>query len=294
MAEAEAGTTSGTGPAAGTTGAAPQGTGTSAPAPKTGEGQPGQAQTAGTTGKQDAGTAQTAEETFFDPKSVPPELMPAYKEMQKAFSKKTELLSKNRQKIEAYDAFSKDPVGQIQQMAQRLGYRLTRAEAAAAAAEASGTAPQGEWEPKTWNEVTDRIGQAVQSKLLEQLAPVITQVQEMRKSNIEKMLDDSAPDWRQYEDEMRSNLQAHPSLVNDPVKLYRLSVPPEVFESRAAQAALKKLESKVKGAQVGGTSTTTKHQAAGIGDKPLTFNEAVAAAKAALAEQGIHPPGGRG
>ncbi len=291
MAEAEAGATTGTGTAAGTTGAAPQGTGTSAPAPKVGDGQPGQVSGAGTTGKQDPGTTQPAEETFFDPKSVPPELMPAYKEMQKAFSKKTEFISKAKQKIEAYDAFSRDPVGQIQQMAQRLGYKLTRAEAAAVKENAEAT-PGNEWEPKNWNEVTEKIGQAVQSKLLEQLSPVISQVQEMRKSNIEKLLDDSAPDWRQYEDDMKANLQSHPSLVNDPVKLYRLSVPQEVLESRATQAALKKLESKVKGAQVGGTSTTTKHQAAGFGEKPLSFNEAVQAAKASLAEQGIYPPKG--
>lgn len=295
MAEDEGATTQGTGTGEGKPGGGtqPGQAGKTGPGTVSVEGQPGQGKTAGKTVAPAAGTqAGTEEPTFIDPKNLPPELQAHYKEMQKAFSKKMEALSKDRAKIEAYDAFSHDPVGNLQRMAAQMGYRLTRAEAAAMAAEGQGGADPNNWEPKTWGEVIQKISQAARAGLLQELSPLIGQVTEMRKSSIEKMLDDSCPDWRTYEDEMKANIQAHPSLVNDPVKLYRISVPPEVLESRATQAALKKLEQKVKGGGTGGPSTTTRHQAATFGEKPLSFHEAVAAAKARLAEQGITAPPG--
>jgi len=52
--------------------------------------------------------------------------------MQAAFTKKMQGLSGDRQKIEAYNQFMQDPIGQMQQVAKQYGYSLTRAEAAAA------------------------------------------------------------------------------------------------------------------------------------------------------------------
>lgn len=281
MAEAEAGTTAGTATAEGQAAKAPEATGTTTTAPKSGEGKPGKV----AEGKsKETAPQESTEDTFFDPKTLAPDLMPAYKNMQKAFSKKMEAISKDRSKIDAYDAFSRDPVGEIQKMASRLGYKLSRADIAEAQQQTQN------WEPQTWNEVIDKIKSVTTQQVLNDLSPILSQVQEMRKSNIEKLLDDNCPDWRQYEDDMKANIQAHPSLVNDPVKLYRLSVPPEILESRAVQAALKKLEKKVQGANVSGVSTTTKHQSEGFG-KVSTFQDAVEAAKRKLAEQGLHPPG---
>lgn len=55
---------------------------------------------------------QSEEESFFDPKSVPDELKPAYKQMQAAFTKKTQEIAKAKaesealmQKAQAYDKF---------------------------------------------------------------------------------------------------------------------------------------------------------------------------------------------
>jgi hypothetical protein len=255
-----------------------------------------QGQTA-TTGKpaQTTGTDSTKvdEPTFFDPKSVKPELVPAYKDMQRAFQKKMEAISKDRQKIDAFNAFERDPVGSLQSMAQRMGFSLSRADAQAMAQQGQQHQDQN-WEPKTWQEVVEKIGNAAtqqaRENVLRELSPYLGQIQEMRKVNVEKILDDAAPDWRQYEDDMKGNLSKHPSLVNDPVMLYRMSVPPEVLEGRAAQSVLKRMEDKVKGSQTAGTSTTTKTQVPDFGDKALSFNEAVKAAKASLASRGIHPP----
>lgn len=255
--------------------------GTTEGAPAGGEGQPETtAQTTKPSGTEAA--SGEAEDTFFDPKDLPPELMPAYKQMQKAFSKKTEIIKANKKKIDAYDQFSKDPVTQLQTMASQMGFRLTRAEAAAAVKDGEGTT--SEFQPQTWDDVFKKVTDVI----MERLSPVLSDVQATKKMNVEKLLDDSCPDWRQYEDEMTVLLQDHPTLAKDPVKLYRLALPPEVLETRATQAALKKLQGKVDASKVGGTSTT-KGTETSLPDKPVSFNEAVEIAKKSLAEQGLKP-----
>ncbi|MHB8123097.1 MAG: hypothetical protein ACYDG4_13185 [Desulfuromonadaceae bacterium] len=259
-------------------GASDAGTGTA-------DGQPGA--TEQTTQSSGTAAATGEEDTFFDPKDLDPALTPAYKQMQKAFTKKMEAIKKDRSKIEAYDSFSKDPVTQLQTMASRMGYKLTRAEAAAAVAEEGTTAANGdgEWQPKSWNEVFAKATDVI----MEKLNPVLADVQATKKMNVEKLLDDSCPDWRQYEDEMTALLTDHPTLAKDPVKLYRLALPPEVLETRATQAALKKLQGKVDASKVSGTSTT-KASEVQLPDKPVSFNEAVKAARESLAAQGMRAP----
>lgn len=249
-----------------------------------GQGQP--SATATTTNA--SGTAAASEEdTFFNPQDLKtPAEQAAYKSMQRSYSKKMEAIKAARAKIDAYDQFGRDPVGTLQAMASRMGFKLTRAEAeaAASAAGAEGTAA---WEPKTWDEVMSRA----EERIMQRINPLLSDVAAVKKQSLEKMLDESCPDWRQYEDEMTGLLHEHPTLAKDPVKLYRLALPPEVLETRATQAALKKLQGKVDAGKVQGTSTTKPSTAANP-DKPLTFNEAVNFAKAKLAEQGIRPPTG--
>lgn len=243
----------------------------------------GQSDTATPTG----GPTQAAadEDSFFDPRDLDPSLVPAYKQMQKAFSKKMEAIKSSRQKIEAYDNFQKDPIATVQQLASQMGYRLTRAEAA----EMAGQQAQQGTEPQTWDEVYSNAEKRARAAIMKELEPIIGQVAEVRRGNIERLLDDSCPDWRQYEDEMMATLKEHPSLVKDPAKLYQLSVPAEVRETQAYQRALKKLQGKTEAAKVAGTSTT-KPQLTPIGNKSLSFSDAVAAAKAHLAEQGLRGP----
>jgi hypothetical protein len=119
--------------------------------------------------------------------------------------------------------------------------------------------------------------------------PVLSGMTELRKSNLERYLDDNAPDWRTYEDDMTANLKKHPSLVNDPLTLYRLSVPPEVLESKAVQKALKKMEDKGHAAKVSGASSTTRKPQEGLPDGPISFDDAVRIAKARLAQEGVRP-----
>lgn len=224
----------------------------------------------------------TQEPTFFDPKQVPDDLLPAYKNMQRAFSKKMEEISANRQKVEAYDAFTADPITNMQNYAKQYGYTLTRAEAAQELQKQE----TGGWEPQSWDEVMQRATTVAEKNLMEKFGPVLQEVQAMKKTSIERELSEIDPTWQQYEGEMRNLMQIHPTLSNDAALLYKMAVPEEVAQSRATQAALAKLEAKGKAAQVSGVSTTNKHPAT-MPNKALSFDEAVQVARKTLAEEGI-------
>lgn len=265
-----------------TTGADPSGPG---------GGQAGAADAGQTT---DSGPDTSGQDSFFDPRDVPEELKPAYKQMQSAFTKKMQDISKDRQKIQAYDAFYQNPMEQIQRIAQQYGYQLTPAQAQAIANQQQGqNQQQGDqkWEPQSWDDVLAKAEERAEQRVLQKLQPVLGQVQTMRKQTIEQQLSEIDPTWQQYEDRMTDNLQTHPTLANDPAMLYRLSVPQEVLESRATQAALRKLEAKGQSANVSGSSTTNKQPGAGLPDKPVSFQEAVQAAQKELARKGLKPPG---
>lgn len=229
-----------------------------------------------------ATTAKKAvqEDVFFDPKDLPAELQPHWKRMQASFTKKMQGISQHRGKIDAYDAFERDPVGTMQQIAGRMGYQLTRAEAAAAAkaAQTGGTSADiNDWQPQSWQEVMDKLGEQIMGRVQQSMAPMFQGIQKVTAQNIEKELDAVDVNWRVYEDEMKAALRDHPSLVNDVSKLYRLSVPEEVLNSRAVQAALKKLEGKAQAASVHGGGTTVKTQPI---TKPAgSFEEAVEQAR---------------
>ena len=276
--------TDGTGATEGQVAEGTDGSQTTQAAPGGSEGQPAVGESEGTT----QGTPAETEPTFFDPKSVPDELLPAYKNMQRAFSKRMEAFSANKQKIEAYDAFTADPITNLQNYAKQYGYTLTRPEAAQQAQAQAGD----DWQPQNWNEVLVRAKDMAKAELQEELGPVFREMQTIKKQGIEQQLNDIDPAWRQYEDEMMANLNSHPTLSNDAALLYKMSVPEEVRESIATQRALAKMEEKAKAAQSSGVSTTKKQSGGDLTDNVKTFNDAVRVAKKKLAEEGIAPLGG--
>ena len=256
-----------------------------APAPSDGQGT---GQIAADTGQAlSTPTDAAVEDTFFDPKTLTPELMPAYKQMQAAYTRKTQEIAKNRTKVEAYDAFMSDPIGQIQQLAQQYGLSVTRGQAAQMMQGQQTPQPDQaptNWEPQTWEDVMARAEERVMGKVMQQFTPVMTQVQQIRAKGIETQLNEIDPNWRVYEDDMRQTMAQHPTLVNDVGKLYRLSVPEDVQNSRAVQTALKKLESKTQAATM--ASKGSSPRTAPVIPKASTFEEAVQIAKQQLAEQG--------
>ena len=215
-------------------------------------------------------------ESFFDPNSIAdkPELMAAYKQMQGAFTKRMQETASHRNKIEAYNRFEKDPVGTMQQIAASMGYKLVQP---------GGEQPK-DWNPQSWDDVMAEA----EKRVLKRMEPVYHELRDLKKQSVEGYLDDRFPDWRTYEDDMLRTLQSHPSLANDPDALYRLSVPTEVWEARATKAAMQKLQQRSEAGSVGGaTKTTRPTQAEPSG--PMTFDQAVEAAKRKLSSMGLRP-----
>ena len=275
-----------TAPAPGTDGqaAAPADTtATSATAPNATDGQ---GAATGSSADGQAAPAAPAPQPFdehFDPKTLPPELQAGYKQMHSAFTKRMQGISQDRDLLDQAKRFMADPITGMQQMAQQYGYRLTRAEAAAAVAQQNGPQP---WDPRSgeappdWDTVLSTAEARAEAKLMQKFGPIIENVQKLQASNIEKQLDELDPQWRSYEDAMRENLRDHPTLVKDVRKLYSLSVPPEVIEARATQAALNRINKTTQSARVSGTSTARGTVAAPREGK--TFADAVEAAKEQL------------
>lgn len=263
-------------PAAGTETTTPTGTG-------------GEVTTQQTTGE--TGTGGAAEETFFDPKSIEgkPELVDAYKQMQRAFSEKTAAIASQRDKIDAFDKFASNPLEAIKSLASQYGLTIQQAAAVASNAAAAAGGTSNQFQPQNWDEVFNRAKDITKQEVLKELQPVFNEIRATKKTIIEKQLDESCPDWKVYEDQMKDTLSKHPSLVNDPVMLYEMSLPKNVREARAYQQALRKLEDKGRGAQVSSGSNTNRSAPNGSGGK-MSFAEAVAFAKADLAAKGMHEP----
>lgn len=221
--------------------------------------------------------APSDEEVFFDPKAIPPELMPAYKQMQKAFTQKTQTIAQARQKIEAYDQFMRDPRTNLLNMARQYGIQIDQPPSQPQSLE--------DWQPKTWQEVIERSKQIAKEELMQELAPqlqpVYHELSNLKRTHTEKLLDENVPDWRQYEDQMADLLDKHPTLANDPVTLANLAIPSEIRESRAMQAAMKKLENKVKASEVSGGSSTKASTTVTPSGKP-TFAQAIELARTRL------------
>lgn len=254
--------------------AAADSSGTTAQAPAGSNGSTGS--TAQTTGH---GPAADAGDSFFDPASIAgkPELEAAYKQMQGSYTKKMQDFAKHRPKIDAYDAFERDPLGTMQRIAQQYGYQFVQA----------GKDQPKDWAPQSWDDVMARAKEEV----LKEMRPVFNEVKSLKQQNVETYLNTHHPDWKTYETEMMDTLKEHPSLVSDPDKLYRLSVPMEVWQARATKEALQKLQARTDNAQVSGGNTTTR-QTTQEPTGPLSFNQAVEVARSRLQQRGVKRPAG--
>jgi len=246
-----------------------------AAAPQADEGQ-------SVTSNQTTGNGSDAGESFFDPKSIEgkPELQSAYKQMQGEFTKRLQGIQTHQGKIDAYNAFERDPRGTMEQLARQYGYNMVQANP-----EQSQDAPA----PSTWDEVYAEAEKRAITKLRQEFAPLSDEVQDLKRKSVESYLDKEHTDWRTYEATMVDTLKAHPSMANDPDLLYRMSVPPELTESRAMKAALAKIKGESTSSAVSGNKTTsipTSDKPTG----PLTLEDAVKYAKGKLAAAGMAGP----
>jgi len=226
--------------------------------------------------------SEPAEESFFDVKDLPEELVPAYKGMQSAFTKRMTALSKDREKVQAYDAFMADPQTNIKRAAEQYGLRVVPAtvpnqQTTEPTAEAFGP----DWQPQTWNEVFQAFSSRINETLQKTFSPVFDNLKDLTTTNIERQLGEIDPNWKVYEDEMTENLKVHPTLAKDVSKLYRISVPEETLRSKYTQAALKKFEDKAASAKIQGKSSVQTTTPSGI-ENVKSFDDAVKFAKKEL------------
>ncbi|WP_286818756.1 hypothetical protein [Desulfobacter sp. UBA2225] len=251
-------------------------------APNVTEGQPQASQGITEQGPQD-------EDTFFDPKDIEdkPELKAAYKQMQSAWTKKMQSISTQKQKLEAYNEFERDPAGTIEKLAKQYGIKIQKDEQS----RQEQPIDLNSWEPKSWGEVMDVFSKTVLEKISPTLNEVARESRESKRKSVESQLNDIDPTWHEFEDDMIVNLKTHPTLANDVEKLYRISVPQSKIESKAVQKALKKLNDKAHSSKVSGNSTTTQTQTEGPPGPGATFAEAVEWAKKDLERRGIRKPG---
>lgn len=276
----------GTAPAAGTSDAsASVSTGTATETGQAGPAETQQGQVA--EAAPPTGAAQEAQEepTFFDPRMIKgkPELEAAYKQMQKAYTQKTQRLAKEREKIEAYDGFVNNPDA-VAQYLQQMGYQVARPGQAAAQPQAAGTPETRPFEPQTWDDVFSEVERRMIGRVQEQMAPVVQNIRETTAKNIESQLESIDPNWRLYEDDMKETLRQHPTLVKNVSALYRMSVPEEVQRERAVKEALAKHGQKTQSARVHGAGTPMK--TAPAPRKVNSFQDAVEVAKEMLARGG--------
>lgn len=223
------------------------------------------------------GPAQGNDESFFDPKSIEhsPELMTAYKQMQAAYTKKNQGFKSHQTKLDQYDQFMRDPVGQAQQLLSTLGYQVVQRDQAT-----KGKDGKDGFAPASWDDVMAEA----KKRVLSELQPVFRELDQVKQQGMEARLDKDYPDWRTYEEPMVDLLKNHPTLARDPDTLYRMAVPAEVLEARAAKAALARLKAAGDNSQVSGQSATTR-QASSKPTGKLTLNQAYEHAKASLGQR---------
>jgi hypothetical protein len=227
---------------------------------------------------------------FFDPSKVPEELKPIYKAMQAAYTKKTQALAEQRKKIEAYDAFARDPVGTLEQLARQYGYTLTKSGPATGQGQGNPFADPN-YQPQTWADLASDISNFVTQQLVSQLGQVIQplyrSVEQITSKHIESQLDQIDPNWHLYEEEIKQNMQLFPQLIQTPDglhKLYKISVPDEVYRGRIVKGVLEKYNEKAHAAKMA-TKSQSKMATATV-RKITSFEDAVALAKEQLKKGG--------
>tara|TARA_R110002126_G_scaffold85486_1_gene207039 strand:- start:165 stop:773 length:609 start_codon:yes stop_codon:yes gene_type:complete len=200
--------------------------------------------------------------------------------MQKSFTQKMQGVKASQDKIKLVDDFNRDPVGFTQRLAQQYG--ITNQQSDQKPQDASGAQAE-QFAPKNWDDVFSEFQGRLDGYLNNRFAPVINEVKNVKQKQIESILDEEEPSWREYEDDMVTALREHPTLANEPSKLIRMVMPGEVWEGRAMQKALKRIEDKGKSARTSAGSTVNQPTTSTKQKGNMTFADAVEAAKESLA-----------
>lgn len=210
------------------------------------------------------------------------------KSLQGDYTRKTQKVAEVRKMADAYQSFLRDPHGTLQQVATQLGYQLNPMNSNGNQQQAAAS-NMDNFEPQTWNDVVVKLKQTIMDeltpKLNEQVSPLMNEVQSIRHKEFESQLSEIDPMWHQYQDDIMTNLRDYPSLMADPKKLYMMSVPTKVFESRMTQNAINKVKKSTSSNSPFSGSKTTKRPGTTSPNKLMSFQEAVEYAKAQMGKR---------
>jgi hypothetical protein len=244
-------------------------------------------------------------EKFLSLDDVPEELRPHLegllakkeKEMQAAFTRKTQAIATDRQKIELIKQFEANPAEMIKKIAPNYGLTVSPAYNAPQQGEQYQNPGQqpvdwNNYEPQTWNELRSNIKEDTINEVLEKLSPIlqplIQTLGETKSQAIEQQLGQIDSNWKIYEDDIKANMAyIKPELLKTPdgiAKLYRMSVPQDVLDERATQIALKKYQDKAKSAAIDSNSKSKNTTTPPLSGK-LSWNEAYQEAKRRVGNQ---------
>ena len=196
--------------------------------------------------------------------------------MQGEFTKRMQNFRTRAQDLELVDRFRADPIGTLRQISTQYGVQILQG--------GQQEEPK-DFNPQSWDDVEKHFREKFKR---EELNPLVSEVRSLKKQNIEQYLDGKHSDWRTYEDAMMDTLRKHPTLVNDPDTLYRMSVPSSVIEARATAAALARLKGATENAQISGGTTKAATSSEPTGK--LSFDQAVEVARKRLAARGLSAP----
>lgn len=210
------------------------------------------------------------------------------KSLQGDYTRKTQKVAEVRKMADAYQAFLRDPHGTLQNVATQLGYKLNPINGGGGNQPAKASNME-DFDPQSWGEVMAKMKESIMAELTphlnEKVSPLMNEVQSMRQKEFESQLTSIDPMWHQYQDDIMQNLQQYPSLMADPKKLYMMSVPTKVFESRMTQNAINKVKKSTSSNSPFSGSKTTKRPGTTSPNKLMSFQEAVEYAKAQLGKR---------
>jgi len=232
-----------------------------------------------TTAPAESGSTQPAEgggqaqDTFFDPKTLPPELQGTWKRMQGAYTRKMQQFAANRDKADLVDRFNTDPAVRrqiLQQYAHELGLQVNRGEAADTGAPKS-KAPAEFVEnfrsnlPQELKWMAESLAGGFWDANQASLAPMQQQLESQligsREQEFDSLAADLPPGWEEHEDEMsdlldflQGSAMRHPVFGSKPSLLYQLVTGQAMATTQAiermGQAAQNRMSSSRNGARV--------------------------------------------
>lgn len=207
------------------------------------------------------------------------------KSLQGDYTRKTQKVAEVRKMADAYQQFLRDPHGTLHEVAKQLGYQVNPMNGSGNQQQSASN--MDDFAPQTWGEVMTKLKESVMAELTphlnEQVSPLLNEMQSIKQQEFESKLNDIDPMWHQYQDDIMQNLRQYPSLMADPKKLYMMSVPTKVFESRMTQNALNRVKKSTSSNSPFSGSQTTKRPGKNMSpNKLMSFQEAVEYAKAQL------------